>query len=49
MARDPGRIEEIVEIDLPWPRGLAARDTPAFARYSAHFRSTFERMGTLSR
>jgi NitT/TauT family transport system ATP-binding protein len=47
MGRDPGRIEEIVEIDLPRPRSLSTRDTPEFARYSAHVRSIFERLGTL--
>ena len=47
MGRDPGRIEEIIEIDLPRPRSLATRDTPEFIRYSAHVRSIFERLGTL--
>jgi len=46
MARDPGRIEEIVEIDLPRPRSLAMRETPEFVKYSAHVRSIFERLGT---
>lgn len=48
MARNPGRIEEIIEIDLPRPRTLATRDTPEFARYSAHVRSVFERIGTFT-
>jgi NitT/TauT family transport system ATP-binding protein len=48
MARDPGRIEEIIEIDLPRPRSLATRDTAAFTRYSAHVRTIFERLGTFS-
>lgn len=46
MARDPGRIEEIVEIDLPRPRTLAMRESPEFIRYAAHVRSIFERLGT---
>ncbi|WP_291000485.1 ABC transporter ATP-binding protein [Ferrovibrio sp.] len=46
MARDPGRIEEIVEIDLPRPRTLAMRESPDFIRYSAHVRAIFERLGT---
>ncbi len=46
MARNPGSIAEVVEIDLPRPRALADRDTPAFARHSAHIRSVFERIGT---
>ncbi len=49
MARDPGRIEEIVEIDLPRPRSLATRDTAAFTRHSAHVRAIFERLGTFTR
>jgi NitT/TauT family transport system ATP-binding protein len=48
MARDPGRIEEIVEIDLERPRSLATRDTVEFTRYSAHVRAIFERLGTFS-
>ena len=48
MARDPGRIEEIVEIDLPRPRSLATRETPAFAAYAAHVRSIFERIGAFT-
>lgn len=45
MAREPGRIEEIVEIDLPRPRRLAVREDSRFAAYSAHIRSIFERLG----
>lgn len=48
MARDPGRIEEVIEIDLPRPRTLATRETTEFVRYSAHVRSVFERMGAFS-
>jgi NitT/TauT family transport system ATP-binding protein len=47
MGRDPGHIEEIIEIDLPRPRALATRETPEFAHYSAHVRAIFERLGTL--
>ncbi|MEX2453814.1 MAG: ABC transporter ATP-binding protein [Rhodospirillaceae bacterium] len=45
MARDPGRVEEIVEIDLPRPRRLAMREEARFTVYSAHIRSIFERLG----
>ncbi len=48
MARDPGRIEEVIEIDLPRPRTLATRETTEFVRFSAHVRSVFERMGAFS-
>lgn len=46
MARNPGRIAEIIDIDLPRPRNLAVRETPRFAEYSAHIRSIFEHLGT---
>jgi NitT/TauT family transport system ATP-binding protein len=48
MARGPGRIEEIVEIDLPRPRSLATRDTAGFIRYTGHVRAIFERLGTFT-
>lgn len=48
MARDPGRIEEIVEIDLPRPRSLAMRETPEFIHYAATVRAIFERLGTFT-
>jgi NitT/TauT family transport system ATP-binding protein len=48
MARDPGRIEEIVEIDLPWPRTLAMRETPEFIHYAAKVRTIFERLGAFT-
>lgn len=45
MAREPGRIEEIVEIDLPRPRRLAVREEATFIAYSAHIRGIFESLG----
>ena len=33
FARRPGRIREIVEIDLPRPRNLSLKRTPEFAKY----------------
>jgi NitT/TauT family transport system ATP-binding protein len=47
MARNPGRIAEIVEIDLPRPRGLALREEPAFVAYVRRLRAIFERLGIL--
>jgi NitT/TauT family transport system ATP-binding protein len=47
MGRDPGHIEEIIEVALPRPRTLATRETPDFVRYSAYVRTIFERLGTL--
>jgi len=46
MARNPGRVAEIIDIDLPRPRTLATRETPEFVHYSAHIRAIFERLGT---
>ncbi len=47
MSRGPGRIVEIVDIDLPRPRPLAIRDTPEFGRYSGHIRHLFAELGVL--
>jgi NitT/TauT family transport system ATP-binding protein len=32
----PGRIKEVVKIDLPRPRDLAVKRTPAFVEYTSH-------------
>jgi NitT/TauT family transport system ATP-binding protein len=34
MTPRPGRIDRIIDIDLPRPRTLAMRETPEFARYN---------------
>src|SRR5947208_12280473 len=34
MTPRPGKVDRIIDIDLPRPRKLAMRETPAFARYS---------------
>ena len=34
MTPRPGRIDRVIDIDLPRPRTLAMRETPEFARYS---------------
>jgi NitT/TauT family transport system ATP-binding protein len=43
----PGRIAEILEIDLPRPRRLVLRGEPRFVGYVNHIRSLFEQMGLL--
>jgi NitT/TauT family transport system ATP-binding protein len=43
----PGRIAEIVTIDLPRPRRLAVRGDPRFASYVGRIREMFEGMGLL--
>jgi NitT/TauT family transport system ATP-binding protein len=36
FARRPGRIQEVVEVELPRPRALAIKRTPEFIRYVDH-------------
>ena len=47
MAANPGRILEIIPIDLPRPRTLDTRETPEFGRYAKHIRRLFEELGFL--
>jgi NitT/TauT family transport system ATP-binding protein len=49
MSKNPGRIAEIVDIDLPRPRTLADRETPEFVAYVRRLRSTFESLGIMKR
>jgi NitT/TauT family transport system ATP-binding protein len=42
LKANPGRLREVVDIDLPHPRGLDLRDTPEFTRYSAYLRKLLE-------
>jgi NitT/TauT family transport system ATP-binding protein len=49
MDKNPGRIAEIVEIDLPRPRSLDIRETPQFVQYTRHLRSTFESLGIMKK
>ena len=39
LAARPGRVREIVPVDLPEPRTLAMRDTPEFGALAAHLRA----------
>jgi len=47
MTPRPGRIDRIMDIDLPRPRRLAVRDTPQFAEYSREIRNLFLASGVL--
>jgi NitT/TauT family transport system ATP-binding protein len=47
MSARPGKVEDIVTIDLPRPRSLAIRQTPAFAAYSDRISRVFEAIGVL--
>jgi NitT/TauT family transport system ATP-binding protein len=48
MSPRPGRIEEIVPIELGSERPFEIRDEAEFARYTRHIRRLFERMGVLT-
>ncbi|MCZ7934809.1 ABC transporter ATP-binding protein [Agrobacterium leguminum] len=45
LDRHPGRIVEILDIDLPRPRELSVREAPEFGRYSGHIRQVFTKLG----
>jgi NitT/TauT family transport system ATP-binding protein len=45
MSSLPGRVREIVAIDLPRPRPLSVQATPEFANYVTHLRGVFEALG----
>lgn len=45
LDRHPGRIIEVLDIDLPRPRPLSLRETPDFGRYSNHIRQVFTKLG----
>jgi NitT/TauT family transport system ATP-binding protein len=42
LAAGPGRVREIVPVDLPDDRTLAIRETPEFVRLTAHLRRVLE-------
>ena len=48
MSPRPGKIDRILDIDLPRPRTLAMRDTPEFAAYSRQIMELFLARGILS-
>jgi len=49
MSRNPGRIVEVLDIELDRPRALDIRETPAFTKYVRHIRETFEGLGIMKR
>ena len=48
MSPRPGRIEQILDIDLPRPRTLDTVTGPAFNAYATTIRSIFERSGVIT-
>jgi NitT/TauT family transport system ATP-binding protein len=49
MSARPGRIEEIVTVDLPHPRPLSIRETPRFGEYVGQITRIFETVGVFRR
>jgi len=47
MSPRPGRVEEVLPIDLGRERHFELREEPEFARYTRHIRRVFEGMGVL--
>jgi NitT/TauT family transport system ATP-binding protein len=45
MTARPGRIADILSIDLPRPRDLSVINTDRFGRYAAHLRSLLDAQG----
>jgi NitT/TauT family transport system ATP-binding protein len=48
MSARPGRIVDLLEIDLPRPRGAASRTDPRFVQYIERIRRSFVAQGILS-
>jgi NitT/TauT family transport system ATP-binding protein len=42
LATNPGRVREIVDCDLPYPRPLSVRETPEFMRIAARLRALLQ-------
>jgi NitT/TauT family transport system ATP-binding protein len=47
MTPRPGRIADVIEVELPRPRRLAVRASDKFIGYANHIRTLFEGMGLL--
>lgn len=43
----PGRIERVIEIDLPWPRDMEVKASPAFTGYVHDIQGIFRDYGVL--
>lgn len=48
MSARPGRVLDVVDIDLPKPRPLSIREEPQFAALARHIRVLFENEGVLA-
>ena len=47
MTPRPGKIREVLPIDLPRPRDLDVRDSPPFAGYTHRINRLFHEMGVI--
>ncbi len=47
FSNRPGRVVEVLDIDLPRPRRLSVRETPEFGRYAGEIRRVFTSLGIL--
>lgn len=45
MSPRPGRVDEILQIDLPRPRSLEVTGTPSFNQYTTRIREIFKARG----
>jgi NitT/TauT family transport system ATP-binding protein len=43
----PGRIERVLDIDLPWPRDLDVKNSPAFIGYVREIQEVFHGYGVI--
>jgi NitT/TauT family transport system ATP-binding protein len=49
MSPRPGRIEDVVSVDLPHPRHLTIRETPKFAEFVGRIIRIFESVGVFKK
>jgi NitT/TauT family transport system ATP-binding protein len=42
LAARPGRVKELVKVELPSPRRLPVRETAEFVRLAGHLRRVLE-------
>jgi NitT/TauT family transport system ATP-binding protein len=47
FSNRPGRVVEVLDVDLPRPRHLSVRETPEFGRYAGEIRRVFSSLGIL--